>query len=196
MTTINEDELIEGVRKGDTHSCNLLVKTYWTELCFLARRFVNDADLANDVVQEALINAIRNIDKYERRGHFKAWLRKIVTNQALMALRKQKARKEESLDALMLEFDDSGHHMHPFKEQPASLEALEESKQAREQVRLAIGRLPDTYRITLILRDIEGYTGKEVADIMDTTEKNVKVRLHRARLALRNLLEPILREPK
>ncbi len=190
----NEEELIKGIKEGDADSLNLFVTSYWQELNFLARRILNDHAYANDVVQEALMNAIKNIEKYEGRGNFRGWIRKIVTNQSLMALRKQSSRKEDSLDHLMLEFDGSGHYIKSYDAVPNSLEALEESRQAREQVRKAIDELPDKYRITIILRDIEGYTGKEVAEMTDTTEKNVKVRLHRARLALRNILEPVLNE--
>ncbi len=188
----NEEELVKGIKEGDAATINAFVTGYWQELNFLARRILNDHSYANDVVQEGLLKAINNIDKYEGRGNFRAWLRKIVTNQSLMALRKQSSRKEDSLDNFMLEFDDSGHYLRANDTAPASLEALEESRQAREQVRKAIDQLPDKYRITIILRDIEGYTGKEVAEMTDTTEKNVKVRLHRARLALRNILEPVL----
>lgn len=194
MVTVNEDELIEGVRTGDAGSCNTFVKIHWLDLNFLARRIIGSQDEADDVTQDAFINAIKHINKFESRGNLRAWLRKIVTNQALMALRKKKALKEDSLDDLMLEFDDSGHHLSHFSQRPASLEMLEESSQAREQVRLAIDRLPDNYRVTLILRDIQGYTAREVAGMTDTSEQNVKVRLHRARLALRNLLGPAFRE--
>ncbi len=194
MTTINEEELVEGVRNGDAASCNTLVTTYWSDLSFLARRMIGSSDEANDIVQDAFINAIKHIATFESRGNLRAWLRKIVTNQALMALRKKKSLKEESLDDMMLEFDEDGHRVNHVTEQPASLDVLEQSEQAREQVRLAIDKLPDNYRVTLLLRDIEGYSTREVADITDTTEKNVKVRLHRARLALRNQLGDTFRE--
>ncbi|MEQ8427729.1 MAG: RNA polymerase sigma factor [Gammaproteobacteria bacterium] len=192
--TSDEDELVEGIRKGDTRSCNTLVKTYWTDLNFLARRIIGSPDEADDITQDAFINAIKHIDTFENRGNLRAWLRKIVTNQALMALRKKKALKEDSLDDLMLQFDDSGHHLNHFTERPANLDVLAESSQVRERIRQAIDNLPDNYRLTLILRDIQGYTTREVADMTHTTEKNVKVRLHRARLALRNLLGAAFRD--
>lgn len=194
MVTSDEDDLVEGIRRGDARSCNILVKTYWTDLKFLATRIIGSQDEANDIAQDAFINAIKHIDTFESRGNLRAWLRKIVTNQALMALRKKKALKEDSLDDLMLQFDDSGHHLNHFAERPASLDVLEESSQARKHIRQSIDKLPDNYRLTLILRDIQGYTTKEVADMTDTSEKNVKVRLHRARLALRNLLGPAFRD--
>lgn len=194
MVTSDEDDLVEGIRRGDARSCNILVRTYWTDLKFLATRIIGSQDEANDIAQDAFINAIKHIDTFESRGNLRAWLRKIVTNQALMALRKKKALKEDSLDDLMLQFDDSGHHLNHFAERPASLDVLEESSQARKHIRQSIDKLPDNYRLTLILRDIQGYTTKEVADMTDTSEKNVKVRLHRARLALRNLLGPAFRD--
>ncbi|GJM04651.1 MAG: RNA polymerase subunit sigma-24 [marine bacterium B5-7] len=189
-----DTELVEGLKKGDQASHKQLVVTYWEKLNYLARRILNDSSAANDCVQEALIKAIYKIDDFEGKGSFSGWLRRIVVNEALMALRKKKSRKEESIDNLMQEFDEMGMYSQPYNGRPISLDVLQESEAVRTQVRLAIDKLPDNFRITLLLRDIEGYTTKEVAKKMDVTEQNVKVRLHRARLALRNILAPILRE--
>jgi len=113
-----------------------------------------------------------------------------------MVLRKKNIRKEDSLDEFMLEFDENGAYRQHYQGQPVTLEELQESKEVRAQVRKAIEQLPEIFRITLLLRDIEGYSTKETAEMTETTEDNVKVRLHRARLALRNLLEPVYREIK
>ena len=186
--------LVEGLKNADQASYKKLVVNYWEKLNCLARRLLNDSATANDCVQEALIKAINKIDDFEGKGSFAGWLRRIVVNEALMALRKKKSRKEDSIDNLMQEFDDMGMYSQPYSGHPISLDVLQESEEVRTQVRLAIDKLPDTFRITLVLRDIEGYTTKEVAEKMDATEQNVKVRLHRARLALRNILTPVLRE--
>ena len=186
--------LVEGLKNGDQASYKTLVTTYWGTLNYLARRLLNDPSAANDCVQEAFIKAINKINDFEGKGSFKGWLRRIVVNEALMALRKKTSRKEDSLDELMHEFDEFGGYAQAYSGQPVSLDVLQESEEVKIQVRAAIDKLPDIFRITLVLRDIEGYTTKEVAEKMDVTEQNVKVRLHRARLALRNLLEPVLRE--
>ncbi len=189
-----DTQLVEGLKNGDQDSYKKLLVTYWEKLNCLARRILNDPSTANDCVQEALIKAINKIDDFEGKGSFAGWLRRIVVNEALMALRKKKSRKEESIDNLMQDFDEMGMYVQPYNGQPISLDVLQESEEVKKQVRLAIDKLPDVFRITLLLRDIEGYTTKEVAEKMDVTEQNVKVRLHRARLALRNILIPVLRE--
>lgn len=194
MSTLDDTELIEGLKNADQASYKKLVETYWGELNFLARRILNDPSDANDCVQEAFIKAINKIDGFEARGSFNGWLRRIVVNEALMALRKKSARKEDSLDALMSEFDEFGRYIKIAQGHAVSLDILLESKEIRRQVRQAIDQLPENFRITLVLRDIEGYTTREAAEMTNVSEENVKVRLHRARLALRNLLEPVLRE--
>ena len=190
----DETELIKGLKKGDQTSCKKLVETYWKELHFLANRLLTDESTANDCVQEALIKAINKINDFEGRGSFKGWLHQITVNEALIELRKKSARKEESLDELMLDFDDTGHYIQHYEGQPVSLDVLQESIEVKQQIKRSIDMLPDNFRIILILRDYEGYSTREVAEKMNMTEQNVKVRLHRARLALRNLLQPVLRE--
>ncbi len=195
MSSLDPEKLlVEGIRNGDEDSYKKLLVTYWEKLNCLARRILNDPSIANDCVQEALIKAINKIDDFEGKGSFAGWLRRIVVNEALMLLRKKKSRKEESIDNLMQDFDEMGMYSQSYNGNPISLDVLQESEEVRTQVRLAIDKLPDTFRITLLLRDIEGYTTKEVAEKMGVTEQNVKVRLHRARLALRNILIPVLRE--
>ena len=110
MSRLNEEtELINGLKNSDQTSYKKLVETYWTELNFLANRLLADEAAANDCVQEAFIKAVTKISTFEARGTFKAWLHQIVVNEALIELRKKSARKEESLDELMLDFDETGH---------------------------------------------------------------------------------------
>ncbi|MBL1141241.1 MAG: RNA polymerase sigma factor [Proteobacteria bacterium] len=191
-----EDEvnLIKGLQKGEQASCKRLVELFWKDLNFLANRLLGDESIASDCVQEAFIKAITKIDSYEGRGTFKAWLHQIVVNEALIEIRKKSARKEESLDELMLEFDESGHHVEPYQGNPVNLDVLQESIEVKQQLQKSIDRLPDNFRLILILRDYEGYSTREVSEKMNMTEQNVKVRLHRARLAMRNLLQPVLSE--
>jgi RNA polymerase sigma-70 factor, ECF subfamily len=190
----SDKELVEGLKDGDQASYKRLVLTYWEALNFLARRILNDHSSANDCVQEGMIKAINKIHDFEGKGSFKAWIRRIVVNEALMVLRKESARKEESIDEFMCGFDEFGKYIQTYHGQPISLELLLEAEEIRKQVRQGIDKLPENYRITLVLRDIEGYTTKEVAVMTNASEENVKVRLHRARLALRNILHPVLME--
>lgn len=188
-----ESVLIDGLVRGDEDSYRELVNCYWKSLNFLSRRMLGNPQDAADCVQEAFIQVVKNIHGFERKSSLETWLRKIVVNQSLMKLRKSSTGREESLDAIMHKFDESGHHVQDYAGRPADLEALQESSEVRNIVRQKMDTLPDMYRATLILRDVEGYSTAEVAQMTGTSQQNVKVRLHRARLALRNLLEPVLR---
>jgi RNA polymerase sigma-70 factor (ECF subfamily) len=190
----DETDLINGLKQGNQVSYKQLVETYWKELHFLATRLLADESAANDCLQEVFIKAINKIDSFEGRGRFKAWLHQIAVNEALIEIRKKSARKEESLDDFMLEFDETGHYVESFQGQPTDLDELYQSIEVKKHLKQSIDKLPDNFRIVLILRDYEGYSTKEVADKMSMSEQNVKVRLHRARLALRNLLKPVMRE--
>ena len=184
----DEAELIKGLNNGCQNSSKKLVEHYWNELNFLANRLLADETTAKDCVQEAFIKAITKIDSFKGLGSFKAWLHQIVVNEALIELRKKSIRKEESLDELMLDFDESGHYVESYQGQLVDIEALQDSIEVKQQIKKSIDKLPDKFRVILILRDYEGYSTKEVAEKLNMTEQNVKVRLHRARLAMRNLI--------
>ena len=184
----DEAELIKGLLNGDQNSSKKLVETFWNELHFLATRLLADEAIAKDCVQEAFIKAITKIESYKGLGSFKAWLHQIVVNEALIELRKKSSRKEESLDELMLDFDSTGHYVNSYQGELIDVDTLQESIEVKQQIKKSIDKLPDKFRVILILRDYEGYSTKEVAEEMNMSEQNVKVRLHRARLAMRNLL--------
>lgn len=190
----NEVELIKGLSEGCQDSYKRLVEQYWNELNFLANRLLADETSAKDCVQEAFIKAITKINSFKGLGTFKAWLHQIVVNEALTELRKQSIRKEESLDEFMLDFDDTGHYVESYQGQLIDIDTLLKSIEVKQEIEKSIDKLPDNFRVILILRDYEGYSTKEVAEKMSMTEQNVKVRLHRARLAMRNLLHSTINE--
>jgi RNA polymerase sigma-70 factor (ECF subfamily) len=159
----------------------------------LAGRMMNDSALAEDVVQEALINALKGLPRFERQSSLKTWLHRITVNVALSKLRKHKRLAEQSIDELLPEFDRYDCRIERPWTHLASVHDMAENEETRAQVREGIRALPDPYRIVLQLRDIEGYDTGETAKLLETSESNVKVRLHRARAALKKLLEPVLR---
>ena len=106
-----------------------------------------------------------------------------------MRLRTQRRRREESIDGLLPRFSDDGHWAEPASSWDPSTDTLLEREETRATVRKAIDRLPDNYRSVLLLRDIEALDTEEVASLLGVTPNAVKTRLHRARQALRTLLE-------
>jgi len=159
----------------------------------LAERMMNDSALAEDVVQEALINALNGLQRFEEHSSLKTWLHRITVNAALSKLRKQKRLAEQSIDEHLPEFDRFDCRIELPWTHLASIEEVMESDDTRRRVVEAIAELTDSYRVVLQLRDIEGYDTSEVAALLEISESNVKVRLHRARAALKKLLEPVLR---
>ncbi|MEX0317541.1 MAG: sigma-70 family RNA polymerase sigma factor [Ruegeria sp.] len=159
----------------------------------VAQRILNDRAIAEDAVQLAFTKIHRSLDGFEGRSSLKTWMHRFVVNEALMLLRKQKRKNEQPIDPLLPIFDDNGCRVDdPLIVSETSEDQLQ-SRQVRDLLNEKIDALPDQYRIVLVLRDIEGMSTSEVAEALDLSEANVKVRLHRARAALKKLLEPMMR---
>lgn len=189
---VDEQELIEGMRAGDGHAFELLVRIYVGPMRAVALRLLQNPDDADEAVQEAFLNAYRNFDKFRGDARLGTWLHRIVVNVALQRLRKRKTRRRGEtvdIDELMPRFTETGYPEHFHAPWSQTTEELAERAETREQVREMIDKLPDNYRTVLILRDIEELGTAETAQLLELTPGTVKVRLHRARQALRNLLE-------
>lgn len=159
----------------------------------LAERLLRDRGLAEDVVQESFVRAFDGLASFEGRSTLKSWLHRITVNTALSKLRQVKRLAEQSIDEHLPEFDRHDCRVELPWSHLASVEEIMESDDLRRRVLVAIDELPEAYRVVLQLRDIEDYDTREVAALLEITETNVKVRLHRARSALKKLLEPVLR---
>ena len=159
----------------------------------LAERLLRDRAAAEDVVQEAFIRAFRGLGDFEGRSRIEAWLRRITVNTALSRLRQLNRLAEQPIDELLPEIDRSDFRMEERWTHLIPFDDVIASDERRRYVHEKIGELPDMYRVVLHLRDIEGYATSEVAELLDISQSNVKVRLHRARAALKKLLEPLLR---
>ena len=160
----------------------------------VADRLLGDRAMAEDAVQEAFISAFRGLDKFQNRSTLRTWLHRITVNTALMKLRQLKRLAEQPIDEYLPEFDKNECRIEASWQAIPSTEEIISNEQHRSQIHTAINQLPDAYRIVLLLRDIEEYNTSEVAQLLDISESNVKVRLHRARAALKKLLEPLLRD--
>jgi len=185
---LDEAALLDGLRRGDNEAFETLVRTYGGRLLAVARRLVRNEEDARDVVQSAYLSAFRAVGNFEGGCQVSTWLHRIVVNAALMKLRTQRRKPEESIEALLPAFQDDGHHVEQFSDWTTPADELLQRAQTRATVRACIDRLPDRYRTVLILRDIEERSTQEVAGMLTTTNAAVKVRLHRARQALSTLL--------
>ena len=159
----------------------------------LAHRVLGDRTLAEDAVQDAFQNAFRALDGFQERSSLKTWLHRITVNASLTILRRQKRLAEEPIDDYLPEFDQHRCRIEADWPHLAGVDEIMHSQRLRSLVKRGMEALPDAYRIVLQLRDIEEYDTREVAELLGISESNVKVRLHRARSALKKRLEPILR---
>ena len=160
----------------------------------LAKRTLGgNQDEAEDVVQDAFISAFRSLESLKERDSIRPWLRRITINAALMKLRQNNRLAEQSIDEFLPEFDQLDCRLEDRWSLLASVEDVLENQIRLDILDKAFSSIPESYRIVLQLRDIEGYDTGEVAKLLDISESNVKVRLHRARSALKKIIEPLLR---
>jgi len=191
---VDEKALLERLRAGENAAFEALIRDHGGRMLSVARRFLRSEEDARDAVQEAFISAFRSVDRFEGNARLSTWLHRIVVNAALMKLRTKRRKPEQSIEELLPRFLEDGHLAHPAspwrRDALSGLERAEISALVKEK----IDSLPDNHRNVLLLRDIEELDTQETAELMGISEGAVKTRLHRARLALRELLEPHLRE--
>ena len=185
---LQEAELLEALRAGREEAFETLVRAHSGRMLSVCRRILRNDEDAKDAVQEAFVSAFRGISNFEGSSLLGTWLHRIAVNASLMRLRSKKRRPEETIDELLPAFKDDGHaQVEPRDWSPTALQMVE-TRETREFVRDCIDRLPEMYRVVLLLRDIEGMDTSEAAGVLGVSEGVVKVRLHRARHALRRLL--------
>jgi RNA polymerase sigma-70 factor (ECF subfamily) len=193
---VDDDErrLIAALRGGEPGAFEDLVRLYGGRMLAVARRMLRVEDDARDAVQEAFVSAFKGLDGFAGTARLSTWLHRIVVNAALMRLRRQRRKPEESIDELLPRFDESGAWAEGDIP-PATPVDLVDRAETRAIVRECIDQLPPSYRTILLLRDIEELDTDETAAALDMTVPAVKTRLHRARQALRTLLERRLGMP-
>lgn len=190
----SERDLVSRLKSGDEEAFERLVREHGGRLLAVARRFLRDEEEARDAVQECFLSAYRSIGNFEQGSRLSTWLHRIVINASLMRLRTRQRKPEEPIEDFLPQFQADGHQVnHPTPDWEGSAETLLARSQTRAIVRAAIDRLPESYRAVLLVRDIEEMSTEEAAHFLGVTQNAVKIRLHRARQALRGLLEPRFR---
>ena len=182
----SDTELVARLQRGDDTAFEAIVRAHSGRLLSVARRFLGNNEDAQDAVQDAFIRAYKAIHTFEARAQLHTWLHRILVNTALMKLRERRRRPTESIEDLLPNYTTNGHQAVASRDWS---DAVLERKETAAIVREAIAMLPDQYREVLVLRDIEEKDTAEAAEILGTTSNVVKVRLHRARQALRSLLD-------
>jgi RNA polymerase sigma-70 factor, ECF subfamily len=188
------EALVARLRQGDEAAYAELVLTHSGRLLAVARRFLRREADAQDAVQDAFLQAFRALPRFEGQARLGTWLHRILVNACLMKLRSQKSHAEESIEDLLPRYLEDGHAVRASSDW-GEPEVLLQQAETRQAVRAAIDRLPPSYRTVVLLRDIEELSTTETAALLELSENAVKIRLHRARQALREQLDEHLRGP-
>ena len=184
--------LLEALRRHESTAAERLLTTYGERAYRLAVGITGNEQDAEEVVQDALWSVVRKIDTF-RESALGSWLYRIVANAAYQKLRgRQGQRRDVSLDEVLPLFDERGRHVGPTADWSARVDDPSIQTELRLALTAAIDELPAGSRTMLVLRDVEGLSNTEVAEVLGTSVPVVKTRVHRARLFLRKQLGDVM----
>lgn len=195
----NDDdlELIDLIHTGKTEIFQRLMEKYQKRIYNFGLKICPNPQDAEDMVQESFINVFKYLKDFRRESSFKNWLYLIASSVCNKMKRKSKFAPERELS--LEEFMSSDHGMKKTETPEWAIEPGENflNHELSDKIQVAIAQLPTDYRLVLVLRDMEGFSTEETAGILHITTINVKVRLHRARLFVRDALKEYYeREPR
>lgn len=186
---LTEIELAERCRARDREAIRAVITANNQRLFRTAWSILKDRGEAEEAVQSAYVSAFASLDTFEGRSSLSTWLTRIVLNEALGRVRAQKRRRDQLEGAGVSMMDDYREALMRGSEARPPDVAV-----AREQMRLlleqAVAALPETFRTVFVLREVEGLSGEETAEVLDLPVATVKTRLHRARRKLQQILAP------
>ena len=184
-------ELLRRASSGDFEAFSALVERFQRRVFAVARRIAGSEHDAEDVTQQTFLSVLDHLSDFREESSVATWILRIATNHALKVLRKRRGLPTVSLDAQAGDGEDTYAALpHPefiaqWRDEPSR---LAQQAEVRRLIEAALDELPEKYRVIFVLRDVEGLSVKETAEALGLTEANVKVRLMRARLDLRERL--------
>lgn len=179
---LSDEQVVARVLAGEKPLYEIIMRRYNTRLYRVVRSIVRDDGEVEDVVQDTYVRAFQHLDQFAARARFSTWLTRIAVHEALARIRK--ARRLEEWD-LMTESQQNDITSERLQQNPESHAASGELGRLLEE---AIDKLPENYRIVVMMRDVEEMSTSEAAECLSISEENVKVRLHRAHALLRKEL--------
>lgn len=180
-----EEQLIKKAKSGDTKAMAELVKYHSADIYNIGLRFMGNKSEAEDVLQETFLIMLKKLNTFEEKSALSTWLNRIASNIALGKLRDKKKR-EGDIELDNLDFEPlTGKQI---KSWPEALDKMWKNQSVQSCLKTALIKLPESYRSVFVMRDLEGLSVKETASMLKLSESNVKVRLMRARLFLRDNL--------
>lgn len=185
LVRICQGDATAGLALSREDAFRLLVERYQERAFWISKGMVGNAEDARDVAQEAFLRVFRSVDRFDLKLKFYTWFYQIVVNLSIDHLRRSKKRSKVSIDELAEHGDGQVEAPH---ESPGT--ALERGEVAG-RVQRVLDELPEKYRSVIVLRDLEGFDGKEVASIEGATHATVRWRLHKARQMFKDAWERI-----
>jgi RNA polymerase sigma-70 factor, ECF subfamily len=178
--------LVQACKNGDAAAFEQIVKRYDRRLLRIAQHVTHNLEDAQDAVQEAFLKVFRRLTQFQEKSKFSTWLTRVTINESLTRLRKVRSIKEVCMNA---EFQGE-EAMPPFEvvDSNQNPEELSLGSEVQHLLRSALQELQPAVRVVFVLRDVEGFTTEETAEVLKLTQSAVKTRLWRARLGLRERL--------
>jgi RNA polymerase sigma-70 factor, ECF subfamily len=194
---VADTELVRQAKAGDLAAFEALAVRHERAIFSLARRILQDEHEAEDVTQQTFLSALEHLQGFREEASVGTWLQRIATHAALKVIRKRRGLKTTSLEAALAPEEGYEGIRHPeyiadWSQSPEELAMRHETRQLIEQ---ALARLEEKHRLVFLLRDVEGLSVRETAQALEISEANVKVRLLRARLRLREELTRAFGDP-
>ena len=185
----DEDGLLQRLKAHNEEAFETIVRRHGSRMLATARRLLGNEHDARDAVQQAFVSAFKSIAGFNGEARLSTWLHRIVVNAALAQIRSRRRRPELSMDGLLPRFDAAGRWADGAEQSGWSDEHSMHRQETRQMVRRCVDRLPEIYRTALVLRDIEELDTAEVAEMLAISPNATKIRVHRARQALKSLVE-------
>lgn len=194
---LDDAELVRRAKAGDLPAFEELTSRHEGRVYALALRILRNEHDAEDVTQQTFLSALENLAGFREEAQFRTWLLRIATHAALKVIRKRRGLETVSLDEAASPDADADHPPHPeyiadWRETP---ERLVQNRETRRLIEEALAELDEKYRLVFLLRDVQGLSVRETAEVLGLSEVNVKVRLLRARLQLRERLTRAFGDP-
>jgi len=180
LTTLSDEEVVERVLAGDASLFEILMRRYNQRLFRVARGILSEDSEAEDVMQEAYVRAFRELANFRGEARFSTWLTRIACHEALARVRKRRRQVPIGVGG--------GEPPEPPSE-TADPERDMENRELQAVLRDAVETLPDPLRAVFCLREIEGLSTEQTADALSLSVENVRVRLHRAKRSLQQMLD-------
>jgi RNA polymerase sigma-70 factor (ECF subfamily) len=186
---VTDEELVTRARAKDFAAFEQLVDRYEDKVYRLAFRFVRNETEAKEIVQDTFLSIWRKLDTFKGDAQFGSWVYRVAANAALMRLRSQRRHPEVSTEELPVDFLDTYGHLPTSGDNWARRPDDElQNDELRRRIQSAVDELPEIYRTVFLIRDVEGLSTEETAEVLSISVPTVKTRLHRARLALRETI--------